>query len=344
MNEERWKEQVIQFVKSVLLRFEKDESKVDKIVENEDIWYVAFTHKSYNPNPGENYEELEKVGDAAASLAFIEYIYNRFEGVTASEIGEYKAHYLSKTEQATISINLGIPRFIRTPLDKNIHIFEDVLEAFFGALLLSGNDVRPGLGYVLCYNLTIHLYDSTEFEEDVTLGKSKTQLKELFESIKFKQPEIIFEQDKNSPSGVARIAFWEDDFQTLKENGINFESKVLGQSRGNTKKVAVNKASKIFMDNLAAVRETPKWIRFEKSRKKVDPELVELLNQCNIIARKQGYEEVFLSHASTGTKGVYIQLLARDKDGHLSILDTMSGDQLINMRKAILVKYIRENK
>jgi dsRNA-specific ribonuclease len=343
MNETQWKKGVIQFVKSILSKIEKDDARINKILEDQNIWFVAFTHKSYNPNPGENYEELEKVGDAAAGLAFIEYVYNRFENVTASEIGEYKAHYLSKTEQSTISINLGIPKWIRTPLDKSIHIFEDVLESFFGALLLSGNDVRPGLGYVLCYNLTVYLYNETEFEEDVTLRKSKTQLKELIESVKLKQPEVIFEQDENSPSGIAKLILSKEDFDVLRENGITLKTRVLGQAKGNTKKVAVNKASKVFMDNLAEVKETTAWKNFEKSRKKVDPELTDLLNKANIIGRKQGYVEIFLSHATTGTRGVYIQLLGRDKNDHLDVLLTMSGDQLSNMKKAIVLKYINEN-
>lgn len=337
---ENWEQGVIKFVRNLILKFEKNEKIVDKLILNEELWYKTFTHETFNPNIGENYEELEKVGDQSAALAFIHYIYKRIEGVTASEIGEYKAFYLSKAEQSAISINLGIPEWIRTPLNKTIHIFEDVLEAFFGALFLSGEEVRPGLGYSLCFNFTVFLYDKVEFEEEATHGKSKTQLKEYLEKHGLHDAEEDWQKDKVGTGGIVKLGFTENDFRILRENGINLKDRFVAQSRGNTKSLAVNAASKAFLEKIVQLKDTKTWKEFELKRKKVNPELELLLSKALIKANKQGYSDLTIKHGTTGTRGLYVQLIGIKENGRMDIFDTMSGQRLPDMKKNILIKYL----
>ena len=338
--DKKWREDLKKFLFKTISGFEEDEELVKIILSDMTLWYKAFTHKTFNPNFGENYEELEKLGDASAKLAFLQYLMKRFEIITNAELSEYQSFYLSKPEQAKISIKLGLPKYILTPLDKNIHIFEDVLEAFFGALFTLGEEkIRPGAGYVLCFNLTVFLYDDMEFEEEAALGNSITRVKEFFEKYRLTPYEV---DEKSQGKVVLRLT--KSDEENLKRNGIHdFSNGILGESSGSTKNLAIKNVNAELLKKFLVLSKTDRWKNFEKLVRRND-ELAIKTNEGLAIARDLGYVEIETVIVRSSPVLNYVQLIGKDENGRLHILDTMSGsDKPKNIRIAILDKFIREN-
>lgn len=147
-------------------------------------WKIAFTHESYNPNVGENYEELENYGDTVMKKIFTKYLMQKYPGINRAELSEMSHHYMSKPLQSPIALELGLHDWVRTPIDKNTHLFEDLLESFFGALSEVGDQVfAVGAGDSLCTTLLVNIYKDKQLDLNVLKGHAKTQVKNIFEKL-----------------------------------------------------------------------------------------------------------------------------------------------------------------
>lgn len=157
---------------------------IDKLIDDESliVWKKAFTHPSYDPNPGNNYEELELLGDLHLSSSFSKMLYSEFgddpheevkpnqkrtiSGMTNAEMSKLKSNILKKDVQGPMGRDLGFADHILRA--KNIYLvdglFEDVLEAFFGALVTVGDDVKDGLGMHLSDLFVKSLFGNKETE------------------------------------------------------------------------------------------------------------------------------------------------------------------------------------
>jgi dsRNA-specific ribonuclease len=84
------------FLREFLLKFNISTDIVAKLVSNKNLttWIKAFTHLSWDPNYGHNYEELELLGDAIVKPIFIEYCMSKYEGVDRSQLSELVIMYL----------------------------------------------------------------------------------------------------------------------------------------------------------------------------------------------------------------------------------------------------------
>ena len=335
------------FVRSILYNIETNENIINKLTDDMSLWEIAFTHITFNPNQGENYEVYEKVGDAVMKLTFTEFLFNKYENITQSEIGNYQIYYLSRTEQARISYNLKIPKYILSALDKTADVLEDTLEAFFGALQLIGNNIKPAYGYLLCYNLTIFIFNDVDIIKEGKMEPIGMELKEKLEKFGLSQkPYEEWTKDENKSEGKMRIGFTDNDIEKLKKYGINISDRFLGTSAfGENKTKAREKASKKFLERLNKLLETKSWIKYIKEIGKKNEDLNLLLEKAEKIASKIGYYDLELV-VGKSTRGFYVQLIgAREDDDKLVTLYIVSDNEKIKQSKMrLLEEFIRKYK
>lgn len=144
------------------------------------------------PLQKESYERLEFLGDSIIHCILAEYLYNRFEdeqegfmtrlrtkienGETLSELSQILGLHKYAIISRTIEQNGG--------REKNINIFEDVLEAFIGALYLETN-------FKTCKNFFVSLIQK-EVDISQLLYKEtnfKDTLLQYYHKMKWEDPE-----------------------------------------------------------------------------------------------------------------------------------------------------------
>lgn len=176
------------------------------------VWASSFTHSSYNPNAGENYEVLEKMGDAVMKEKFTWYMMNKFPSIKENHLSSFTDYYLAKSFQADMAVDLGLNNFIRTYTDINKHTKEDALESLFGGLYFiseilinrykittgkSGNvdkkDITTDKSYRVislgsdnCSKLLNHLFKDVKFDANLLKGSDINQVKEIFDKLQWK--------------------------------------------------------------------------------------------------------------------------------------------------------------
>lgn len=148
---ERLRSKVLEILKQAIVHDDLDKLYDDNV----EVWHSAFTHPFYNPNPGKNYEVLEKLGDSVVKTAFIDYVTESRPTIDEAELTEGFNSVLSKISMGQISKSLGLPNVIRTILGTStISINEDLFEAFYGALYQSGErTIGQGSGQGLAYDV-----------------------------------------------------------------------------------------------------------------------------------------------------------------------------------------------
>lgn len=328
------------FIHSLLSNLESNESMLTKL-SNSELWEVAFTHETFNPNPGENYEILEKIGDAAMKLAFTEYLYDRVEGIDESEISELQTFYLSKIEQARLSNKLNLSDHLLIVIKKSINTSEDILESFFGALFLSGNQIKPAYGYLLCFNMIVFLFDDIELLDDEKTNVAVTQLKELLESIGIRK----IEEEWNEATGVIKLGFSPEVYNELIKNKIKLggNNRFVVEGKGATKKSARTNASEKFVVKLIEIMKTQEWKDYYRLKNQANEEVNELLEEAKVIAKKIGFDDLKLT--SSRTNEIYVQLIGkRESDDKLVNLGVIVGDRIKTMKIQILKEFIEKYK
>jgi dsRNA-specific ribonuclease len=325
------------FIRSLLSNLESNEKLLNQLIDS-NLWEIAFTHETFNPNVGENYEILEKIGDAAMKLAFIEYLYERIEGIDESEISELQIFYLSKVEQSKLSNKLKLSDFVLIEIKKTIHTAEDILESFFGALFLTGNNIKPAYGYLLCFNMIVYLFDDIELLDDEKTNVAITQLKELLESIGIRK----IDEEWNESTGIIKLGFTPEIFNELSKNGIKLgRDRFIVEGRGTTKRLARMNASEKFVVKLLEVMKTREWKEYYKMKNQTNEEFENTFKEAKNIAEKIGIKE--LKVKTSKTQEPYIQLIGRrESDDKLVNLGVMSGDRIRVMRIEILREFIKK--
>ena len=137
------------------------------------LWMPAFTHESYNPNIGMNYERLEFLGDAVMETSFRTYLVKKFPNFTQGEYTSMASHYLSTVEQSKLADNLGIMNAIRSNIVPNARMAEDVMEAFYGVLLHL-------TGFQVINKFTEEIYRDIDVDPRYRLQDHKTNVVQYF--------------------------------------------------------------------------------------------------------------------------------------------------------------------
>ncbi|MNK72566.1 ribonuclease III [compost metagenome] len=300
------------------------------------VWAVAFTDETYNPNVGENYESLEKIGDAFMKAAFLQYLEERYPDINQYELSEMINYYLSKPRQAEIALKLGLNKYVRTNVTVSTHMFEDLLEAVFGALQKIGTAAHSvGVGYAYAYNLIVSIYNDTPLDRGVTVGNPKTQIKQIFDKMGWGT--VGERWDENS--GTFSILVPRQATSTFREHGINGE--IIAYGRGNTQKVASADAYPRALRFLSEHGITQAWADSQKNTDKLDlPELRELYQNALSKARSEGLESLSFTRPKITSSECFYQLIGSDSNGRLTVLVTIAGCSLMDAKRDALETYL----
>jgi dsRNA-specific ribonuclease len=145
-------------------------------------WAAMFTHVSMNPNVGENYEILEKIGDRVMNSDFVIMINKLKPDLPQDVLSLTAVKFLSKAKQKEKSDQLGLVNHVYIVQDWTASISEDLLEALFGcAFKVAEQVLGKNEGYLVCANLLINLYRKEKF--DFNYKDAITKIKEIFEKM-----------------------------------------------------------------------------------------------------------------------------------------------------------------
>lgn len=151
------------------------------------VFNSAFTHSSHDEK--NNYEYLEFRGDVVVNMITVQYLQRRFPRVVSVQwLTKLKHNFSGKMSLYQIAVDNGFERYIQHSMRdrediKYISMLEDVVEAFFGAIMtISGKSL--GVGYAICYNILSSYYDkrhvSLKWEE---VFDPVTRTKEIYDEL-----------------------------------------------------------------------------------------------------------------------------------------------------------------
>lgn len=345
-DEKDWLNGLREFLRNdLLIKFIPEEKFRDIMTSDEamKIWKNVFTHESYNANVGENYEELELLGDAVMDLAFLKYLYMKYPKITRSELTELKHNYLSKGFQGSVGLKWGLDKWLRTNLEKTTHIFEDLLEAFFGGINEIGDKVfKFGAGYGLAFNIINYMFKDIDI--DISAGKPppKTQMKEIFEAVGWgRSPEENFQSSENGVT--ATLSYTSAAMDTLRSLGVNLASPIIAIESGTTKKMASDAAYKVALERVRKTGITDDWInRVRAEKDKAKPELAEYWIPTQEKIRNNGLVSFYFKSGKTTKMGKYVQLIGVRSNNRLVILGTVGPvDDITEGKRQLFINYLK---
>ena len=330
----------------------------EKMVSDEamEIWEVAFTHESFNPNIGENYEEMELYGDRVMGVNFLKYMMQRFPTITRSQLSELRTNYLAKKFQSDLSQSLGLGNYVRTRFKKSTHVFEDVLESFFGALDLVGDKVfKFGAGMGLAYNMVMNIFKDVEIDWVLTKGNPKTRIKELYEGLGWTNPKegekVPEEADEDDEGNVTfTITITNRGMEHLRELGVPITTSVISRETDTTKKKASDKAYKKAVENFERLGIDDEWVaRVKGNRDFNNPELIGYVAAARNRILQEGFEDFYFNEyhvkSKTGKRGTdkYVQLIGIRPNGRkeVVIMTETPVEDLLEGKKELLSDYAR---
>lgn len=304
------------------------------------IFEKAFTHETYNPNS--NYEDLELLGDRALDYAFSYYLMKAYgEKIPKNDITTLKSHYMSENFQPKIAESLGMgTRLKARDVKVNSKIFEDLFEAFFGALVTAADNVIPGLGSGLVFNAITKLFENIDIDLEYTKGSEKTQLKEIFERLGIGKPLILTGETADGKIMVT-IKMSGDQKRKIEEvSGKKITSMDLGKASARGKSEASNEAHKKAIDLMNRIGIEKMKLQELKDEKDFSiPELTSYSKDLKELRKK--YDRIYFKiPRNTITEDGYetIQLMG-DKGASREVLASIKSEKnRESASKAELVK------
>ena len=322
------------------------------------IWQVAFTAESFNPNIGYNYEELEKLGDAVIKSSFTVYLLAKFPGqLDKQQLSDLGQAYLKKPEQSKISIRYGLDQWVLTAFDVSMHVQEDIMEAVAGALFTIGDRfVQFGAGSVLVLNFVSAVFDQINISTSISSQHPKTRLKDMFQKMGWTEENIneietwqtsgeIEDAAVESIRGIMVLKWPPRAIEDLKYYGIRVPDEIITSISANSKKASIYPAYTDALKRLKSLGITPSWVNeIQTKRVWADPDLAKYYPTALAKARKQGYVDINLKLPRRGTRGNYAQLIGITADGTLAVLSTAVEPPNVNANKAkksALIQYLQ---
>ena len=200
----------------------------------------AFTSDTVSQT---SYQQLEQLGDLAANMSIVQYLYSRYpvlhdfsEGVAVAARG--RILYGSKQSFYDIGLGMGLLPYITSSVDHRNKcekdLVEDVFEALFGAFSTILDDtITPGVGYGVVYQILSAIFDTMEMSlayED--LYDAKTRLKELFDCKPQTFGALQYEDHKDVDGSTVAVAYRVTDPVFFKRrNGTMDRSRLIGGTR-----------------------------------------------------------------------------------------------------------------
>jgi len=345
---DKWREGLKRYIRDDLLKMifpnpkHREQMVSDKAME---VWVVSFTHESYNPNQGKNYEKLELLGDHSMEFSFIKYLYKNYAGITHSEMSDTKSAYMSKPFQGKIARQWGMDKWVRMRGERNISLSEDLLEAFYGALDVVGDMVfKFNAGVGLGYNMIIKIFEDIKIVRGKgKLKEPKTKIKEMFEGLHWGEAVETFQKAANG-SVTATISLTNDAINSLRQLGVNVNSPVLSIEYGRDKKLAFKNAYRVALDVIRKIGITDEWVKkFKYDRDLNTPELVPYIQAVQNRLKSEKYVKFHFKKTQTTQRGKYIQLIGTKPDGEMVVLEMVDEpvESELEGKRQVLEKYAR---
>lgn len=304
------------------------------------VWEIAFTHESFNPNVGRNYEELERLGDAVMKNVFIRYLMTRFPNIARDTISELVNYYMSKAALSPIAVKLGLNNWIRSAFDSSTHEFEDLFESLFGALSIVGDQVfQRGAGYTLSYNLLENIYNDIDIDLSVAKGHPKTQVKQIFEKMGWGTVLENWRENVQGISGLMTLEFTPQALRDLTQRGIPLPA-VISSSEGSTKKVAGDNAYSQALTYLQSRGITQEWADAQRGRREFNnPELSPYYPNAISRLRSEGFSDMYFKTPKIRTGGCNVQLIGVRPDRSLEVLASITECSPLSGKREALRLY-----
>lgn len=196
-------------VRETLLLFLPRADHVDRLLADDviDIWAACFTHESIDDRSFKNYESMETLGDTTMKVNFQKYIMEMYPDVTPEQMTDMTNTYVSRDVQGDLGKKLEFHKYLRiaSALKAGVSISEDILEAFFGGIVL-GSEIAFGnmaIGQGLSYNFVKVLYGNMDISLKESLKNNKNYVKETLNKVGINYYEDRDERDPNRI--IARI-------------------------------------------------------------------------------------------------------------------------------------------
>ena len=195
----QWLQEFYQYLKELMKRFfpESRMGLIDKILTNDTIqksWIPCFTHFTANPNPGENYESVETIGDVTIGYCFKFYIKEREPLASEARISNLNQMFMSKKFQSRVAREMKLQEWMIScgiPQDRMDNT-EDLLEALCGTIdtLLYKKSGSIGYGTIIIYNMIKILFEGREFVKETkrNTDPDRTFVQQIFSGQAFRIP------------------------------------------------------------------------------------------------------------------------------------------------------------
>lgn len=188
-------------VRETLLLFLPRADHVDQLLGDKviDMWVACFTHESIDDRSFKNYESMETLGDTTMKVNFQKFIMEMYPDVTPEQMTDMTNTYVSRDVQGDLGRKLEFHKYLRiaSALKAGVSISEDILEAFFGAIILTAEIAfgNMAIGHGLSYNFVKVLYGNMDISLKESLKNNKNYVKETLNKVGLNYYETRDERD-----------------------------------------------------------------------------------------------------------------------------------------------------
>ena len=215
------------------------EKKINYIFHNKDYLNQAFTHKSLNKEPRNNYERLEFLGDAVIDIIVSRELMREFPEGDEGLLTQRRAALVQKPYLASIGQLLDLMDYINIEQNVNLSIDKivekqqaNLFEALIGAMYLDGG-IEPSRRLILD---TVWTYRKEAWKSTNYKGK----LIEFCHSKSIENP-LFLVKDITGP-----------DHERTFEIQVKIGSSKYSSGLGTNKKTAEQLAAKLALEELGA--------------------------------------------------------------------------------------------
>lgn len=340
--DEQYLQGFIQFMDKVLSRIIPEPEERSKYLTDDLIstWIQAFTHQTIDPNF--NYEVLEMLGDRFMKAGFADYLIQRIPKITERKLTELQNYYLTTIPQSGVAKSLGFEDWIRIVGTAPVKVFEDVLEAFFGALFRVSEEVAGGRGYYNVFTMIVSLYQDEPIEQQMEVvkeGRDKTVVIQSLSKLHLKPPIENFYEERGLTHFTLTLQPTSREFF---EGFGKILPPMIGHGIGNSRKRAETVA---YNEALTLMRErgvTPEWIEEQRAIFAFNrPEYQPYLPTARARLSRDGFTKMTFSSpvSTTTTRECIVQLIGHRPDGSQHILATVQACDQHSGRIEVLRKY-----
>jgi len=214
-------------------------------------------NKISNPNnavslQNDSYERLEFLGDSIIHTVLAEYIFNRFTDQQEGFMTKLRTRLENDETLAYFSQILGLDTYILLSRhmeetncrNNNIHVLEDVFEAFIGALFLDINDKNKShYNFDVCRSLIIQLIE-TEIDIPELLSNN-TNYKDIL---------LQYAHTKKMADPLYYAKHVTNSEKKLYVMCVSINGKVLGSAEAPAKKQAEQMSASIALKKLGVLK------------------------------------------------------------------------------------------